>query len=173
MKRCKVKCGNARLTAPKWVERLWPSDMEPSEWPTFCGAGDGIGDALVPDKIRGVRISPACFIHDIGWATSKETVSSFLAENWYLAWNIRALIVASELAWWKRELAVIRAWAIYFVAVSTIGMFAFDPLKTTDEEYPLDNAIVRARLRRLANARIGIADTDPETLTDDTEGAAI
>lgn len=172
MKRIKAWCGRAQLTAPAWLEKLWPGDMAPDDWPTFCGSGDGFGDAIVPDKIRGVRISPACFLHDVGWATSKDTIGAFLAENWYLARNIRALILASDLPWWQRELAVVRAWAIYFVAVSTFGSFFFDP-GSCDDESPLDNAIVRARLHRLANARIGVDEAAPEAITVDLEGAAI
>jgi len=155
MKRVKVKCGKAKLTAPAWLANIWPDDMPPEDFPTFCGAGSGWGDWLVPDKFWGVNGSASCLLHDLGWATSADTVSAFLAENWYLAKNIRAQVLASDIAWWRKELATIRAWALYFVAVSTFGAFAFDP-RSKDDERPLDNPIVKARLKRLAMAHIGL-----------------
>ena len=44
------------------------------EWPTFCGPGSGIGDKIVPDKIFGVPVNVACYIHDTteGLAESRE-----------------------------------------------------------------------------------------------------
>ena len=153
MKRIKVKCGEATLIAPYWLENLWPSDFPAARWPTFCGAGDGWGDKIVPDWISGVCISPACFLHDVGWATTKDSIDAFFTENWYFALNIRALILSSKIKWWEKELAVLRAWSLYFVAVSTVGAFAFDPL-SEDWANPLNNPIVKDRLKRLSLARI-------------------
>lgn len=164
MKRCKVRCDKAILSAPAWIEKLWPSDFPSEKWPTFCGAGNGFGDKIVPDKIHNVSISPECFIHDIGWATSADTIREFLAENWWLAVNIGAQILASELSWWLKELAVLRAWVVYFMAVSTIGIFSFDPMHA-EEEKPLENAIVQERLRRLANAYYDINYTINDDVT--------
>ena len=149
----------ATLTIPEWLKPLWPYNLPLSKWPTFCGAGDGFGDKVVPDIIRGVCISPACFIHDVDWATTPDTIRQFLAANFRFAKNCRALIMASALSWWKKELAVVRAYGLYFMAVSTIGALCFDPIGAPFGD-PLENEVVKARLKRLAKAYIGLPDTE-------------
>lgn len=151
----KIRYAGATLTIPEWLAPLWPYDLPLNRWPSFCGAGDGVGDAIVPESIRGVRVSPACFIHDVDWATSPDTISEFLASNFRLARNIRALILASSLPWWKKELAVVRAYTLWLGGVTTIGALCFDPLGESFVD-PLDNPVVQEKLHRLALARLGI-----------------
>lgn len=143
----------AKLTVPLWLESLWPHDLPMHRFPSFCGAGEGFGDMIVPEDIFGVCISPACFIHDVDWACSPDTISEFLAANFRFARNIRALILSSSLTWWKKEIAVVRAYTFWLGAVTTIGALCFDPLGESFTE-PLDNPEVQAKLRRLAKARI-------------------
>lgn len=143
----------AKLTIPEWLAPLWPYDLPLHRFPSFCGAGDGFGDAVVPEDIFGVCISPACFIHDVDWACSPDTIREFLAANFRLAKNIRALVLASALPWWKKEIAVARAYGLWFTAVSTVGALCFDPMGESFES-PLDNPEIQKKLRRLATARI-------------------
>lgn len=59
---------------------LWPYELEPGNWPTFCGPGDGIGDVIVPDCIGPrfcANISPACFQHDLDRALCDGSRLSF------------------------------------------------------------------------------------------------
>ena len=62
-----------KYAMPDWLPALLPDEDElplPA-WPTFCGAGDSFGDWIVRDRICGQSVKIPCFIHDIGWATSK------------------------------------------------------------------------------------------------------
>lgn len=163
----------ATLTAPEFLAPLWPIDLSPERWPTFCGAGDGLGDRIVPDSICGVRISAACFIHDIDWATSPDTFQEFMAANGRLFLNSTAIILASDLTVWRKIRAIHRAAAAYLFAVCTVGKLFFkwsddDRAMTTD---PYHHPIVKARLKRLAQADMGLTDeTDPRQLAGKNKG---
>lgn len=59
---------------------LWPYDLEPEDWPTFCGPGEGVGDFVVPDSIGPhfcANISAACFQHDLDRALCDGSRLSF------------------------------------------------------------------------------------------------
>ncbi len=43
----------------------WPSPTL-DDFPTFCGPGR-LGDFFIPDSILDLKISPACYIHDLMW----------------------------------------------------------------------------------------------------------
>ena len=87
----------ATLVIPAFLPPLWPYQMPIEKWPTFCGAGDGIGDKIVPDRIHGVQMAPACFTHDIEWAVTPNTLKAFMLANWHFLRNCLALIDASDL----------------------------------------------------------------------------
>jgi len=52
----KISYWGADLTIPDFLEPLWPHDLPPEAWPTFCGAGQGWGDAIVPGLARFILI---------------------------------------------------------------------------------------------------------------------
>lgn len=144
----------ALLIIPEWLVPLWPYDLPLNRWPSYCGAGDGAGDWIVPESIRGVRVSPACFIHDVDWATSPDTISEFLAANFLFFLNCRSLINAcSSISWFAKKHAIIRAATLWLGGVTTIGALCFDPLGESFVN-PLDNPVVKEKLHRLAMARI-------------------
>jgi len=60
MKTVKIIRYGAQMEVADFLEHLMPDepDLPLNMWPTFCGAGDGIGDRLVPDIIGGICISP-------------------------------------------------------------------------------------------------------------------
>lgn len=71
----------------------------------FCGAGTGLGEKLVPDYIFGntkilscigldisIKISPACFIHDVDWLYSQPTWDDFTDSNRRFKYNIESII---------------------------------------------------------------------------------
>lgn len=157
MKHCQINCHGAMLTIPEFLRPLWPYMLPLDKWPSFCGAGDGWGDRLVPEKVHGVCISPACFIHDVDWALSPDSVTGFLASNWRLLCNARALIMASNLPWWRKQMAVARVAGLYLVAVSTVGTLYFDGLLDGDEwdGIEISNPTVADRMRKLAKAAYG------------------
>ena len=75
----------------------WPLEMpHPSfdEFDTYCGPGSGLGDALVPDHIYGVIISPACYIHDTMFHMADPAWSDFHHSNSVFFHNILAIIEA-------------------------------------------------------------------------------
>lgn len=59
MKYEQVEYYGAKLTMPSFLVALFPVDLPAKKWPTFCGAGGGFGDRVVPDRIHGVRLAPA------------------------------------------------------------------------------------------------------------------
>lgn len=137
----------AQLEVQAWLVPLLPRYLPFSRWPTFCGAGDGIGDWLVPDDFGAAHISPACFIHDLDYATLPREWWPFQQANNRLYTNIVELCrvqcaTVAELAKAKRR--SMRYWA----AVSIFGWRHFQP----ECENPWSNSTVRDRLGRLAKA---------------------
>lgn len=140
----------AALEVQSWIKPLWPYDMPFDNWPTFCGAGDGPGDWLVPDGIDGADISPACLVHDLDFATLPRKWWPFQQANNRLYCNIIALIDTQIVD--KQQLAdAYKKARRYWFAVSLFGWFHFSP----ESENPWQNSIVRDRLNRLAKAQIG------------------
>lgn len=62
------------------------------DFDTYCGAGKGIGDLIVPDDIYGIVISPACYIHDKMWLLSPPTTFAFNFSNHVFHKNIISII---------------------------------------------------------------------------------
>jgi hypothetical protein len=62
------------------------------DFDTYCGAGKGIGDLIVPDDIFGVVISPACYIHDKMWLYCEPTWRDFHHSNSVFFHNILSII---------------------------------------------------------------------------------
>jgi hypothetical protein len=147
----------ALLSVPLFVAPLWPHDLDPGSWPTFCGAGEAAGDWIIPDSVRGVSLAPACFVHDLDWATSPDTVSACARANLRFLGNCLAMIKAARMGWPQRQLSRLRCLA-YFAGVSVGGLFCFDPSGWQDGEDPFENPVVRSRLQRLARVHIGLED---------------
>jgi len=141
------------LEVPACLKDLWPYDMDLEDWPTFCGAGEGIGDVLVPDKIEGAIVSPACFAHDIAWAISQRTHTDFFDANIHLLHNLNNLI-AKFISHRNHYERAIRVSFGYWEAVTSIlGWANFEPCGSD----PWTNPVVKARLKKLADAKIKLA----------------
>jgi len=147
----------ATLVVPSFLVPLWPYQMPIEKWPTFCGAGDGFGDKIVPDHICGVNMAPACFTHDIEWAVTPNTLKAFMLANWHFLRNCLALIAASDLGWLNKQRARARCLG-YFAAVSTVGAWCFkadaEDLIVVKDLYT--HPVVKAKLHRLAMADLGV-----------------
>lgn len=63
-----------------------------SECPPCCGAGDGIGEKLIPETMWGLPISPACYIHDKEWPLAQPTWEAFHASNSHFLHNLVTLV---------------------------------------------------------------------------------
>jgi len=153
-----INCHGAMLIAPEFLRPLWPFELPLCKWPSYCGAGDGIGDWIVPDTVHGVCISPICFIHDVDWALSPDSITEFMASNWRMLNNAISMINASDLTWIEKKGAILRVTFLYFGAVSTVGCLFFDgeldghQWDGTEIQHP----IVADRLRRLSHADLRI-----------------
>lgn len=147
----KIKYAGAALEISAFLGPLWPFDMLLDDWPTFCGAGQGFGDWLVPDTIYGVRVAPACLQHDVEWAIADGSYKAFMTANCRFRRNLGAM-VKIQLTGWRRSLAVARCNTYFLVVSSPIGWANFDPGSTD----PYKNEAVRAKIKRLSQAALGI-----------------
>jgi len=99
-----------------------------ADFDNCCGAGEGLGEKLVPDKIMGVKISAACNIHDDCFEMGDATWADFHQSNSMFIRNIiNILRVKSK---W-RILGFFRVLmaATFFYAVDTIGAAIYKKLK--------------------------------------------
>lgn len=157
-----INCHGAVLLAPSFLVDLWPHELPLKDWPTFCGAGDGVGDKLVPDTMcfnnwfgghSTAYINPACFIHDITSAICDHTVEDFQFSNRLMLKNSISLV--------NSQLNFIHAWAarrrcvFYYRSVDVFGWFFFEP----DGVDPYSNPTVKSKLQRLAYASLNIPVT--------------
>ena len=146
-----IECHRAQLEVHIWLVGLWPQHLPLRDWPTYCGAGNGIGDWLIPDDFGPAHISPACFIHDLDYALLPREWWPFQQANNRLYSNIVELckvqcVTNEELAKGKRN--AMRYW----IAVSVFGWRHFTP----GDPNPWKNPTVRDRLNRLAKAQAGL-----------------
>lgn len=137
----------ATLEVPDWLVPLWPHDLPVTAWPSFCGAGCGIGDMLVSESLYGAIISPACLVHDIDFACNTRTRAAFQAANNRFARNIESL-VSAQLTGARKYFATAGA-VRYWFFVTMFGWKHFDP----ESNNPWSNKTVREKLNRLAKAR--------------------
>lgn len=107
--------------------------------PTACGAGKGIGDAIIPDKIWGLDITEACRIHDFMYSQGR-TEEDRLEADRVLLNNILRLIEAdlkaSSIPFWRAAVASARRYRAmtYYNAVRDFGGPAFWKGKNPREE---------------------------------------
>ncbi len=111
------------------------------DFPTnYCGPGDGIGETLIPDSILGltaflpgfldvsIKLSPACFIHDLDWQFAPATWEAFHDSNCRLYANTKTIIetkAANRLVRWHAR----KFPAIYAQTVDTVGRPLFWRIK--------------------------------------------
>lgn len=148
-----IEYHGAALELSTFLAPLLPHNLPLKDWPTYCGAGKGPGDWLVPDRIEGAYIQVACFQHDIDWALSSGTREEYEQSNMRFLRNLRRLVRLQitdedELsdALWNCE--------VYYIAVSSpVGFSCYEPTGTD----PFTNPVVREKLRRLGLRNWGIS----------------
>jgi len=89
-------------------------------FPSACGAGyqGAIRERLVPETILGLKVSPACWVHDWMWSSEHPTWQAYHHSNAVLLLNLLAINSARG-GWWpvrQARLPLILAW---YVAVSS------------------------------------------------------
>lgn len=146
----------ATLEIPEFLLHLWPDDLALESWPTYCGAGGGIGDWIVSDHICGVYVSPCCFVHDLDFSLLDNTWADFFAANMRFYTNLRALVYAladrEKYSNWRIEMGCLK----FFVGVMTFGWRHFKR-SANPVGNPLDNATAKDKLHRLALATLGVS----------------
>lgn len=96
-------------------------------YPTRCGAGEGIGDKIVPEIVGGKKCSHICDIHDFSWEIANDTLKDFITSNLIFLFNF-AVYLFVEGNFFQRGWRVISGLA-YVIAVSTFGYKHFKKLK--------------------------------------------
>lgn len=104
-----------------------PADSFES-FPSYCGAGEGIGDLIVPETIIGLNVSPACWIHDYSWNIAEDTPEHFFETNGYFLLNMLSIINRRSSSTLMQIMRGYRAMT-YYNAVSTAGIKIFEDLK--------------------------------------------
>lgn len=110
------------LKAPTDIE--WPCDTF-DKFACYCGPGKGYLETIVADKILGLNISPACFIHDTTHALLPKTLKNFWLSNKTFLWNMESINqkFSSTKAEQYTRTAAIKAY--YFGVASPIGYLYF------------------------------------------------
>lgn len=89
-----------------------------AECPSYCGAGQGIGDWVIPEKMFGLKISPACYIHDEDWAVAPPTWEAFHAANSRFLHNLIAIVEATSKSSFLKHIRLYRC-VTYYNAVDS------------------------------------------------------
>ena len=105
----------------------WP-DGPLDKFQPCCGAGHGLGERLVPESVFGVRITPACYIHDHCWALAEPSWADFHAANSIFLHNMLAIIQTRSSHKLARAIRNYRA-LTYYNAVDIAGQDIFWALK--------------------------------------------
>ena len=74
--------------------------LHANDFPDSCGPGHGWMERLIPEEIHGVRITPACWIHDKSWTIAKATRGDFHLSNCLFLWNIAVILEAFPSPYW-------------------------------------------------------------------------
>lgn len=110
------------------VKLLAPENyVVPKTIPDCCGAGSGLGEKLVPEKILGLRISAACHIHDFSWSVATENDFD-LTNTLFLVNLIRIIRVKSK----NKLVRILRNYraVTYYNAVQEFGRTFFENDRT-------------------------------------------
>lgn len=82
------------------------------DYPSYCGAGEGIGNLIIPDRIWFLPVSVACHIHDVSWELAEPTEQDRKsADTVFLANMLR--VIEAESNWFMRILRNQRAMTYY------------------------------------------------------------
>lgn len=92
--------------------------------PGCCGAGRGIGNVIVPERILFLRVSLACLIHDKMWEIADYTWADFHLSNSIFLHNLLSIIKHKSNNTVIEHLRNYRA-VTYYNAVDTIGVKIF------------------------------------------------
>jgi len=112
---------------PAEITGFWPG-MPLADLRHSCGAGEGIGDLIVPEKIFGLRVTPSCSIHDLAWDYAEPTWADFHQSNSMFFHNLLELIRVQSANVFMRKLRYGMA-VNYYLAVDSVGAGIFKKLR--------------------------------------------
>ena len=101
----------------------WPA-LSLDAFPDSCGPGSGIGNLVVPETVFGLRITPACFIHDFCWQVADASWADFHQANSIFLHNLLAIIKARSANMLMQAIRNYRA-ITYYNAVDLVGQNIF------------------------------------------------
>lgn len=136
------------LRMPRWLADVWRFELPLKDFPSYCGAGNSIGEWLVPDTAHKVRLSPACLIHDIEQCLGRRSFTNFMKTNNNLLRNLRACVKA-QLPKGERKKAYLHCYW-YWGTCATVGWLNFYPSSTN----PWQNEEIKIRIEKLKRAKI-------------------
>ena len=100
------------------------------DYESYCGAGKGLGDTIVPETMYGMRISHICHIHDVSWEVSDGGLSDFAISNAMFLFNLIIFVTRKSniLLRYARACRCVT----YFKAVNKIGWPIYKSLHDKD-----------------------------------------
>ena len=134
------------MRVPAFLESVYPS-IKYDEIPRFCGAGNGIGELVVPDSILGVNIRLACFYHDLCWAIAPPNWGNFHISNSAFRDNIDYILEAESnkfMLFIRRHLGL-----NYFESVDVFGPSIFVSVKRRNADPMVQYQDVKSILSKL------------------------
>ncbi len=117
---------NLDLYAPKEFWELPFKDRQGK-----CGAGEGLAEKIVPDRILGLWIRPACSIHDFMQGVGN-THEDFKESNRVFHYNLYRII--KEKGGWLKYPRYVIATGYYIAVASPIGAMIYWKDKNKPEE---------------------------------------
>ena len=144
-----IPFNGALLNIHEYLIDSWPFDFPAERWPTFCGAGKGLGDWAVPEKLCGVPNQPCCYDHDVRWAAAANVREALIA-NFILYSNVRANTLANYNQRIYSRRFVESACLVVLAGVTLGTIFHFDPINQDIEV----NVEVKDRMDRLQIAYV-------------------
>lgn len=112
-----AKGNNVPIIAPKDIK--FPTEYL-SDFDTYCGAGEGIGDWAVPETLFFLKVSAACYVHDKMWEMADGSWADFHYSNSVFLSNLIAIISHESDSTVLKHMRMYRA-VTYFNAVDSIG----------------------------------------------------
>lgn len=123
MNTVQVTIEGIKLVMPTQLKDTWP-DILLKDFKSYCGAGSGIGDLIVPERIFGLKVSHVCYIHDTMFDLSEATWGDFHYSNSIFLHNLIETIMTKSSTPQSRRLRLEHA-LNYYTAVDTIGSHIF------------------------------------------------
>lgn len=89
------------------------------DFPESCGPGQGIAELAVPEHFFGLRMSPACHIHDLSWSAANASWGDFHVSNLIFLANMMSIIMSRSSMWPFVDSLRMHVALRYFQAVSS------------------------------------------------------